>query len=696
MKVTESINAFLAVKRGQHNNPRIIDLDASCMEVQVNVAQGEGEPKKGEKGGIYYDDGLNTWWSIRVPKQADSDPTFKNYDLKWPLELHAESIGSTGWNWRDRRSEWVGFDFDALVGHAAGISDADLADVRQAAESLPYVEMRRSTSGNGLHLIVYLDGVSTPNHTAHAGVARSVLAKMSSDTGYDFDASVDCLGGIIWLWSRNAGERGFEPVKEATAKLSVHDLPDAPTTTTTPLSSVTTITLPNDLCTRRDLPLPTYREILAALADLHPRRADDYKQWFKIGGALRSLGDQYFAVWDMWSKQSSNYGDTREVWERLDPNKGNLDTLFRWARADRDGYDELDDEENPFGFRDWDDLMLGESESVFLIEDALAQGEPAIIGGASKTLKTSLCLDACISLATATPFLGKFAVRQKYRVAVFSGESGTRVLRETSQRIARAKGIDPHVVQGCIQWTERLPSLSDPISLKLLARELRKRQIDVVFLDPLYLILGGDDHGNVFKQGERLRQIKDACEGTTPLMLHHNTKASTKSFKPPTLNDLSQAGFSEFAAQYFLLGRRSAYIPRATHELWLQIGGRAGHGSLNHLDVYEGDKRDPGGRVWHVSLKDHYEAVAEQRATKRAVATEQHTDDCDRIREALAGGGLTKNAIHKATGIHKRELDKILPAMEGVVQASVIVKGVSYEGWWLSEQQESVNQSKSV
>jgi len=83
----------------------------------------------------------------------------------------------TGWDWQKRCSRFVAFDFDSLVSHAKGIglSDDALEKIKEAASSLPYVEVRRSTGGSGLHLYVYLDGIPTQNHTEHAALARCIL-----------------------------------------------------------------------------------------------------------------------------------------------------------------------------------------------------------------------------------------------------------------------------------------------------------------------------------------------------------------------------------------------------------------------------------------------------------------------------------------------------------------------------------------
>jgi hypothetical protein len=84
-------------------------------------------------------------------QNADTEPEFRDYEMKWPLDTHAEGIGCTGWDWSARRSRWVGFDFDSITGHAAGVgvSDEELHRVSEAAQALPYVEVRAAPAATG-------------------------------------------------------------------------------------------------------------------------------------------------------------------------------------------------------------------------------------------------------------------------------------------------------------------------------------------------------------------------------------------------------------------------------------------------------------------------------------------------------------------------------------------------------------------
>ena len=225
--VIESLTNFLTAKKKSHNAPELLDLWTPDMETQVNVSSGNGEPVEGRRH--TWSDGMHEWWNIRIPKNANSDPEFSDYNLDWPLDLHADAIGCTGWDWRNRCSRWVGFDFDSITGHAAGVgvSDEELNRVAQAAKALPFVEVRKSTGGSGLHLYVYLDAIPSANHTEHAALARAVLGTMSSATGFDFAAQIDACGGILWIWHRKAtlGNQGLKRLKAAERILTSDDLP---------------------------------------------------------------------------------------------------------------------------------------------------------------------------------------------------------------------------------------------------------------------------------------------------------------------------------------------------------------------------------------------------------------------------------------------------------------------------------------
>jgi hypothetical protein len=213
---TEAIKNFLNV----FTVSDLAGLYNHDMEVQVNVAQDDGEPvsdKSGFTGRLWrgYTDGVQTWKSFRVPFNAATTAEYTDTALTWSLKDHAEAIGMTGWDWKNKVSKWVAFDFDNIITHADGLTAEELNNVTAASTNIPWITVRRSTSGNGIHLYVFLNDVPTDNHTEHAALARAIIGKMSAITGFDFSTKVDICGGNIWVWHRKSkGTNGLELIKQ--------------------------------------------------------------------------------------------------------------------------------------------------------------------------------------------------------------------------------------------------------------------------------------------------------------------------------------------------------------------------------------------------------------------------------------------------------------------------------------------------
>lgn len=197
------------------------------MEVQVNVAQDGGTRVDGEfKGRQWHGwtDGITTWKTFRIPHKAKTDPEYTDAEIGFDLAEHAEGIGMTGWNWSQRKSMWVAFDFDAIVGHSdhhtAKMSNEELEAVQKAAFDIPWVTIRKSTGGKGLHIYVFTPEVETKNHNEHAALARAILGKMSAITGFDFNSKVDNCGHIMWVWHRKMfNSDGLKVIKKGRSML---------------------------------------------------------------------------------------------------------------------------------------------------------------------------------------------------------------------------------------------------------------------------------------------------------------------------------------------------------------------------------------------------------------------------------------------------------------------------------------------
>ena len=142
-KVSEALCRFLQARKTPANAD-LIDRWSLAMETQVNVAAGDGEAVPGKRS--TWSNGTDTWHSIRIPKDANSEPSWHDYNIGFPSSPCRR-------DWHDRLGlagtalALGGFDFDSLTGHAkgVGIGDEELEKVKQAA-MLP---IRRSAQEHG-------------------------------------------------------------------------------------------------------------------------------------------------------------------------------------------------------------------------------------------------------------------------------------------------------------------------------------------------------------------------------------------------------------------------------------------------------------------------------------------------------------------------------------------------------------------
>ncbi len=284
--------------------------------------------------------------------------------------------------------------------------------------------------------------------------------------------------------------------------------------------------------------------------------------------------------------------------------------------------------ENPFVFYSHKQLLEADLTPHFLIQDVLIEGQPMIVGGPKKCLKTSILLDLALSLGSGLSFLGRFEVVKPCKVLVMSGESGLATILNAINRIMHEKSLT--WIQEYVPSMERflksgatpvatdvlicdaVPHIADPMHLVYLKARLEVEKPDVVIFDPAYLMMDGERAENVMNMGLQLRQITALCQdhGATMVLAHHFTKVAGDKTGMPDLNDLSWSGFAEFARQWILLNRRAKYRSGSGfHELNMLIGGSVGFGGEYRLTVAEGKFPD---RYWNpcVFVNDDTESIS--------------------------------------------------------------------------------------
>lgn len=136
-------------------------------------------------------------------------------------------IGQSGWDYVNKLTRYICLEFDVDIEHVTtGITHMQLAEIGAELSNLPYVEVRRSTGGNGLHIRVPLvQPVPAPTRGEYQATIKKIYSYLCSQVPMIRD-KVDrsALGrGVLWLWADHTNERSFELLSSASEKLDLGD-----------------------------------------------------------------------------------------------------------------------------------------------------------------------------------------------------------------------------------------------------------------------------------------------------------------------------------------------------------------------------------------------------------------------------------------------------------------------------------------
>lgn len=350
-----------------------------------------------------------------------------------------------------------------------------------------------------------------------------------------------------------------------------------------------------------------------------------------------------------------------------------------------DHYSQIQEQEEKFTWVTAAELDSGDYELEYQIPGILVSGQPCIIAGPKKCLKTNLLIDLGVSLSSGSPFLGKFFINKPVNTAIISCESGKAVIQETSRRVIKSKQLLPSRIENLFYSFDR-PALNNEIDILQLKRIIEEKQIKVLILDPAYLALSlGDAASNLFSVGEKLIPLTELGQETdcTIILVHHTRKSKgTNEFDEPQFEEIAFAGFQEWMRQWILLNRREAYQPDnpGVHKLHFVAGGSAGHSVFWGIDIHEGSIDDEGGRVWDVEVKTASVARAESRSHKDQQKDQRQEAQFEanvlKVVESLEslGGEATKSKIRNKAVLSPDKTEQALLHLlsEGVIEQAEI------------------------
>ena len=171
------------------------------------------------------------------------------------------------------------------------------------------------------------------------------------------------------------------------------------------------------------------------------------------------------------------------------------------------------------------DRVTAAGPQHYLLRGVFPAGDYGVLGGEAKAQKTWDVLDAAISVASGTPWLGHVPVDTPGPALAFCGEGGGRNILRRLRALADAKGVV--VEQLPLTICTRAPHLASNDHLQLMASQVELLRPRLVTLDPLYLAVQGADMASLYKMGALLERVQHLCEDAGASLLvatHQNRK----------------------------------------------------------------------------------------------------------------------------------------------------------------------------
>ncbi len=211
------------------------------------------------------------------------------------------------------------------------------------------------------------------------------------------------------------------------------------------------------------------------------------------------------------------------------------------------------------------ELEIQPLEKLWLIESLWARGAVGIIGGAPKCCKSWLALDMALSVASATPCLGHFPVKQPGPALIFMAEDANSAVRTRIEALCahRQLDIDRLNLYVITASTLRLDLEHDQKRLKATVAALRPH---LVLLDPLVRLHRLDENSaaDISKLLGFVREMQRTYD-TAIVLVHH---ASKKHHAQP---GQSLRGSSDLHA----FGDSNAYLARHKQHIVLSFEHRS-------------------------------------------------------------------------------------------------------------------------
>ena len=298
------------------------------------------------------------------------------------------------------------------------------------------------------------------------------------------------------------------------------------------------------------------------------------------------------------------------------------------------------------------ELELQPAKQAWLIDSLWGKAAVGIIGGAPKCCKSWLGLDMAVSVASATPCIGKFQVQIPGTVLIFLAEDACAAVRDRIEAICIHRGLDINLLDLYVitEQTIRLDLPNDQQRLKETLNSLRPK---LLILDPLVRLHSLDENSatEISTLLGFLRQLQRTYD-TAIALVHH---ASKKHRAQP---GQALRGSSDLHA----FGDSNAYLARRDDRIVLTMEHRAAR-SPDPVDLQLISNDDDSAT--------HLEVVSFQKSDTASLLS-------DRLLPLLADQKtpLTRTLIREKLKVNNQKLGETLTGLE---EKGLILR--SAKGW---------------